>query len=429
MSSNHPIEHEEIMAYLDGELTPERAEETASHLEHCPHCKQLAADLRDVSQLMSTWQVEDLEIEPAEELAKAVETLAPRKAALDERRSWLSLLNPRRWPKPVWALAGAVLPTLLIVGLILSRPGSPGSGVDMGTWPSQESLRYVPENRLQTKAYSYDGQPAPNPPSSNATPQPGTGVLGKLQIDQQQKLDELGTAVNGPMVIRTAELQVTTQDFDKARSSLEEILKHHHGYVGQMTVAGQTGGARSLTGTLRLPASQLDATLAELKSLGRTEREAQGGEEVTQQYVDLEARLANAKNTEQRLTDILRQRTGKLSDVLAVETEISRVRGEIEEMEAQRKTMKNQVDFATLTITLAEQYKAELKAVPPSTGDRLRNAAVEGYKSLVSEIIAILLWLLSAGPTLLLWLAILFIPARLVWKKLRPRLRAGTVAG
>jgi hypothetical protein len=95
-------------------------------------------------------------------------------------------------------------------------------------------------------------------------------------------------------------------------------------------------------------------------------------------------------------------------------------------MEAERKAMKNQVDFATITLTISEAYKAELKAVPPSTGTQFRNAAVEGYRSLVEGIISILLWLLSVGPTLLVWAAILFFPARMAWKRLRPKFAKST---
>jgi hypothetical protein len=86
--------------------------------------------------------------------------------------------------------------------------------------------------------------------------------------------------------------------------------------------------------------------------------------------VDLEARLANARNTERRLTDLLKERTGKLSDVLAVENEHARVRGEIERMEAERKNMSNQVSFATLNVTITEDYRAQLHVVPPSTAAR-----------------------------------------------------------
>ena len=130
-----------------------------------------------------------------------------------------------------------------------------------------------------------------------------------------------------------------------------------------------------------MPADQLDLAMAEIKKLGQVESESQSGEEVTRRYVDLEARLTNARNTEQRLTALLHDRTGQMNDVLAVEKEVDRVHGEIEQMEAQRKEMRNQVDYATLNLTVSEDYKAELKVVPASTGTLIRNAAVGGYRS------------------------------------------------
>jgi len=223
----------------------------------------------------------------------------------------------------------------------------------------------------------------------------------------------------GPMIIRTAELALITKDFDNARSAMEAILKRHRGYVGELKVGGSTGSGRTLTATLRVPADQLDASLTDLKTLGRVESESQSGQDVTSQYVDLQARLANARNTEHRLTELLQERTGKLSDVLAVENEHARVRGEIEQMEAERKNMSNQVSFATLNVTIAEDYKAQLQVVPPSTSTRLSNAAVAGYKSMVDGVVSLVLFLLENGPSLLFWLVVLFFPARLAWKRLR----------
>ena len=221
------------------------------------------------------------------------------------------------------------------------------------------------------------------------------------------------------MIARTAQLTLTTKDFVKARTGIDEILRRHRGYVGELNVASPSDGARKLTATLRVPADQLESTLAELKTLGRVESESQGGEEVTAQYVDLEARLANARNTEKRLTDLLRQQTGKLSEVLSVETEISRVRGEIESMEAERKLLTQRVDFATLNTTVTEEDKAPAQVVPNSMGTRFRNAAIDGYQSVVNGVVDFLLWLISYGPALLLWAAILFFPARLLWRRLR----------
>jgi hypothetical protein len=82
------------------------------------------------------------------------------------------------------------------------------------------------------------------------------------------------------------------------------------------------------------------------------------------------------------------------------------------------------VSFATLNATITEDYKAQLQVVPPSTSTRLSNAAVEGYKSMMDGIVSLVLFLLEDGPTLLLWSAILFFPARWVWKRVRHGLRA-----
>ncbi|HKV93824.1 MAG TPA: DUF4349 domain-containing protein, partial [Candidatus Angelobacter sp.] len=180
---------------------------------------------------------------------------------------------------------------------------------------------------------------------------------------------------------------------------------------------------RTLTATLRIPASQLEGSLAELKQLGRVENESQGGEEVTAQYVDLAARLANAQHTEKRLTEILSSRTGKLQDVLKVELEIDRVRGEIEQMQAEKKELTTRVAFATLNATVKEEYHAKLEATPPSTGSRFRNAAVDGYNTVVEGVISVGLFLLSSGPSLLIWAAILFFPVRWLWRKVRAELK------
>jgi anti-sigma factor ChrR (cupin superfamily) len=75
-TSRHPIEQEEVMAYLDGELPPGRATEALSHLELCPECQTLVADLRGVSQELMAWEVESPEIGNLSEI----------NAALGERR-------------------------------------------------------------------------------------------------------------------------------------------------------------------------------------------------------------------------------------------------------------------------------------------------------------------------------------------------------
>lgn len=224
-----------------------------------------------------------------------------------------------------------------------------------------------------------------------------------------------------PMILRTAQVTVVTQNLDKARAGVDQIIQRYGGYVGELSTSAPSDGPRMLTATLRVPAARLDAAIADLRTLGRIESESQTGRDVTAQYVDLEARLSNARNTEQRLLELLRQRTGKLSDVLEVETELSRVREEIERMEGERRLLSKQVEFSTITATVAEEFKAPAGPQPDSLSTRFRNAAVEGYESVVNFFLAVALFLISDGPMLLIWLAILFFPVRWAWRRLRSR--------
>ena len=170
---------------------------------------------------------------------------------------------------------------------------------------------------------------------------------------------------------------------------------------------------------MRVPADQLEAATTEVKTLGRVESESHTGEEVTQQYVDLQARLTNAKNTEQRLTELLQQRTGKLADVLAVEKEIDDVREKIERMEAERKRLGNRVDFGTLVVKVNEDYRAQIQVVPSSFVTRFQNAAAEGCQTLVEGLVGVIVFLLSYGPSVLIWAGLLFFPVRIAWRRLR----------
>jgi len=398
----HPIEPEELMAYLDGELPLERAAEAAAHLERCRDCQAVAGDLQGVSRRLMVWQVESgKDADIPQRVAVALEERGQKKTS-EPQWTWREWLRKPR--KPVWV--GGVAFATVVVGLFVtsivtrfseraSEPNKQMSGPVRQMVPVLEKTRGGLDEQVGPRGENFGATYYSAPPSS--------------------------TTIKNPMIVRTGTLSLTTKEFDKARAGLDEILKRHRGYLGQLSAVAPPGKGWTLTATLRVPADQLDAAIAELEKLGRIESESQNGEEVTQRYVDLEARIANARNTELRLTDILRERSGKLSDVLTVENEIDRVRGEIERMEAERKTLAHQVDFATLSLTLTEQYEQQLQAVPVSTSTRLRNAAVEGYASMVDGLVGVMLFLFSYGPSLLLWGAVLFFPIRAVWKKWRAR--------
>ena len=113
-----------------------------------------------------------------------------------------------------------------------------------------------------------------------------------------------------------------------------------------------------------------------------------------------------------------------MKDVLAVEVELGRVRGEIESMEAQRKSLATQVERSTITVHISEEERQQLGS--NNIGLRLRNAGVEGLRSMRDSLIDTGVLIGSRGPVVLLWIAILFFPVRFAWR--RWRRRAGTAS-
>jgi hypothetical protein len=393
----HPIEKEQVMAYLDGELTPERASRIAVHLEQCVECRELAVDLRGISSQMVAWGVEPT----SKRLGEAVMTQliegggqkagAPTYKKRVENSAWKRLLHSR-W---AWATAGIVA---VVVCIFAVDP-------DLLVTHKAVMSEAVPA-RTQSRATAG----LISPLDQGSFNDKSAGVLGKEKVNQIS---------SGPMIARKASLNISVKDFNAARISMDRIVAAHKGFVSQLSISSQQGAPQSLSAKLAIPAAQCDAALADLKALGRVAQEQQGGEEVTSQVVDLDARLKNVRETETQLTDILRTRTGKIGDVLEVEEEMARVRGDIEQMEAEQKQLRDRVTFASIDLIMTEEYQAQLGGGPSSAGRQIRNALVEGYHDAVDGLLSVFVFLLNVGPSLLVWGLILLLPARWAWRRWR----------
>src|SRR5438034_10807201 len=108
---------------------------------------------------------------------------------------------------------------------------------------------------------------------------------------------------------------------------------------------------------------------------------------------------------------------GRLRKSSKWKKESARVRGEIEQMEAEQQTLEHRVNFVTIDLKLAEEYKAQLTTPAPSVAMQVRNATVNGFRSAFENLLALVLFLAESGPTLLLWLMLLSLPAWLLWRR------------
>jgi len=303
-----------------------------------------------------------------------------------------------------WILAGGILAgAILLSSFVPNRSQLPGG-------PGHQAGASVPHG-----ASTYGGSVSPEaiPPVSIDAREANALMSSRIpsKIYPGAPGDSAGLYPE-PRIAYSAELSVVTREFAHSRSSLEEILERHRGYVAKLRMVGQPSGS-VLSATLRVPSSEYRSALTELKGVGLVEHEEEAADEITQQHSELEARLVNAQNEEKRIQQLLQNRDGKFSDPGSLERQVGLLRAEIERIEADRYAAGNRVTFANVSFSLREE-----RALPAETiGAKLRAAAAGGLSDAFESISTILLFLAGHGPLLALWAALIYLPGRYFWRR------------
>ena len=160
-------------------------------------------------------------------------------------------------------------------------------------------------------------------------------------------------------LIRNAIVELEILSFDNAVQKITAVANEEHGYIATTDSEKQANGKLRGQVVVKVLPENLDLFLQKIRTLGELKKQTLGTEDVTKAYFDTDARLKNAHVMEQRLIDMLKTKTGKVSDLLQVEKELGRVREEIEKMQGELKYWDSQVQFATVTISLAEKDMEE----------------------------------------------------------------------
>ena len=157
--------------------------------------------------------------------------------------------------------------------------------------------------------------------------------------------------------------------------------------------------------------------LDELRELGVPEHFRETTEDVTAQYVDLDARIRNKQRLEERILTLLDRSAGKINELIEVERELGRVRGEIEQMQSMFRSLQSRIKMTTVTINAREERGYEPPQAP-SFGSRIGKAWTnslygigEGIKNLIIGLVGFIPWLIVIVPAFLL--------ARFAWRRRR----------
>jgi hypothetical protein len=178
------------------------------------------------------------------------------------------------------------------------------------------------------------------------------------------------TANDDRSIVVTGELGVTASDPLHAADRAAPIVRTAGGRVdGRDERAGSQGRAGTATLTLRIPAAKLDATLVELKKLGRTDRVSTSSTDVTGRTRDLDARITALRATIHRLIE-LEKRATDTADLVQIETTIGDRQSDLESLEAQQRGLADQIAMSTITMTL-QPTGTVVESTPAGFGDGL----------------------------------------------------------
>jgi hypothetical protein len=158
------------------------------------------------------------------------------------------------------------------------------------------------------------------------------------------------------MLIRTGNTSIEVDKLEPAILKVRQLATQLGGYVANSSISGGRDQVRSATLELKIPAARYDQAIGGLNSIGKVEAVNTSVEDVGEEFVDITARVTNAKRLEERLVNLLATRTGKLEDVLAVERELARVREEIERYEGRIRFLKTRAAVSTLSVTVHEPF-------------------------------------------------------------------------
>jgi hypothetical protein len=224
-----------------------------------------------------------------------------------------------------------------------------------------------------------------------------------------EDLQSLTPAIEGRKIVYTGALSLRVPSYDKARAEIERVLQSTGGYIARGETEGH-GDLRYATLTLRLPTAQFAAVRTQLQGLGEVESETIAADDVTEQHVDLSARLANARKFEARLLELVSAKTDSVADLLVVEAELGRVREQIERLDAQRRNMDDQISMATLTLSI---YSEQSKVAALALGDRMSGALQNSYTALGQSGAVLMVALSALLPWALVFALLAFLLQRL----------------
>lgn len=274
-------------------------------------------------------------------------------------------------------------------------------------------------NLLPVKSSSSLPWAVPQPATEEARDQSGSG--GALNEPAQPSLDP-GAAFDPKHIIYTGSIQLNTDDYKGTMSRIEDYAKAIGGFVQDassnlasgMDLAGKTEAEGLHMGsiTLRVPADQFQDAMKEIQTFGIPVSTSQNSTNISQQYQDVQGALSNLKIQEERLLSYL-AKAEKIQDMLTIESELNRVRTQIDSLTTTIQNWDVQIAYSTIYVSVYEQRVATTTVKSPFNDfmGKLRDAFLSSVNLLLAALAGLVVWFFRLAP----FVAILGLALLIYW--------------
>lgn len=257
--------------------------------------------------------------------------------------------------------------------------------------------------------------------SSRGTQQPPAVVTAAAvnvsptgETDSLASTDASGNAVaDNRRIIYDTTVGLVVDDYQRFETRLPPLVARYGGFIASSDTDRRYNHRQSGTWVVRIPVASYSDFLIGITAFGFAESIHEDAHDVTEESVDIEARIKNKRKLEARIVALLEERAGKLADILEIERELSRVREEIERMEGRLRFLHDRTSLATVTISVREQKEYQ-PAEAPTLASRIYSAGAGSLRLLRAAVENIVIALIAMIP----WLVVIGMPLLLIRKRL-----------
>lgn len=245
-------------------------------------------------------------------------------------------------------------------------------------------------------------------------------TTGDRQSDKQiGNIEDQGSQIKDVtkrMIIRIGTMSVEVEKFDDAAAKVTDIVKKNGGYISNTTSSQNSSGKRQGTLVLKVPAEKYDGLIAEVSTVGKVMNQNINANDITEEYIDLEARLKTQRELEARLLKLLSEKTARLTDIVEVEQKLASVRQIIESIDGKMRHMRNQSEMSTLTLSL---YEPAILQTSSGGGFfyELGQGVKKGLRGFTEILAGMITLFIALLPIIILVLVIFWIIRRIIKKR------------